>query len=210
METTVTEIVEPIRLKFPRLPFTMINIIGHIGSGKTTLGFYLWRRWKWNILKRYVGSIYFQYDRDKIDDFWEAIHSINKERVFVFIDDISFSISYKDREFLHELTKIRHRNKKVRRWVVVTAMHYSRATLPFLRQANIKILTSLTDPEEIESLKWSFTVSALWDYYRVYTSCPECHYILLNWVGYIGISHFNKPRRYKCWDIVVNGSPCIE
>ncbi len=188
----------------------MINIIGHIGSGKTTLGFYLWRRWKWNTLSIYSTSIYFQYDRDKVEEFWEAIKKVKKERVFVMIDDVSFSMSLKDRSFLHQLTKIRHMNRRVKRWVVATAMHYSRATLPFLRQANIKILTSLTDPEEIENLKWTFTTNALWDYYRVYIDCPNCHYILVNWFGYIGISKFNKPYKNKCWGIVVNGPPCID
>jgi len=196
-------------IRFPRLPFLLINIIGHIGTGKTTLAFYLWRRWKWVTLSKYVGNIYFQYDRSKVSEFWEAIKNYKKERAWVVVDDISFAIGQKDREFLHTLTKLRHFNPRVKRWVVVTIMHYSRATLPFLRQAGVKILTSLTDPEEIEALRWSFTTSALWDYYRVYTECPECHYILVNWMGKIGISHFNKPKRNTCWEIVVNGNPCV-
>ncbi len=196
-----------IRFRWVR-PLHMINIVGTMGSGKTTLLRRLYSEFRRG--RRGVTSIYFQYDKDKAEEFWETVRSVEAAHVFVAIDDISFSLTRGDREFLHRLSKIRHMNPRVKRWAVATSMHYSRATLPFLRQAATKILTSLNDPEEIENLKWTFTTQALWDYYYTYTAYPTEHFILVNWLGQIFITRFTKPRRHaRCWDIVVNGPRCV-
>lgn len=186
----------------------MINVVGIMGSGKTTLLRRLYSEFRRG--RRDVISIYFQYDREKEEEFWKAIKEVKARHVFVAIDDISFSLSRADRAFLHKLSKIRHLNPSVYRWAVATAMHYSRATLPFLRQAATKIITSLNDPEEIENLKWSFTTQALWDYYYTYTAYPTAHFILVNWLGQIFITRFTRPRRQaRCWDIVISGPRCV-
>jgi hypothetical protein len=182
-----------------------------MGSGKTTLLRKLYSRYKWGKHSSTVTSVYFQYihDEDAHAKFFETLKSIKTKYVYVAIDDISFQGYDKlTRMFMHRLSKIRHINRNVKRWVVATAMHYSRAALPFLRFGHVKILTSLTDPEEIENLRWSFTTKALWDYYRLYTQDPFGHWILVNWLGNIFITKVGKPHS-KCWDVVVNGPPCI-
>lgn len=189
-------------------PLHQISIVGTMGSGKTTLARYLYSRYRWGRTKRGVVSVYFQFDRENLDKFWETLKQLDTYYAYVVIDDISFSLSRGDREFLHRLAKIRHLNRKVKRWVIVTAMHYSRATLPFVRQSHTKILTSLADPEEIEQLRWSFKLESLWDYYDVYRLMPTSHWILINWLGNIFITKFKKPRK-KCWDIVVSGPACV-
>ena len=196
-----------IRMKWLK-PLHMINLVGIMGSGKTTLLRKLYSEFRRG--RRNVVAIYFQYDRSKIEDFFREIKRVKATHVYVAIDDISFSISRTDRDFLHRLSKIRHENRRVKRWAIATAMHYSRATLPFLRQAATKILLSLNDPEEIENLKWSFTTTALWDYYYTYTAYPTAHFILVNWLGQIFITRFTRPRRNaRCWDVVVSGPECV-
>ena len=193
-------------------PLHSINIIGTMGSGKTTLLRKLYSRYKWGKHSSTITSIYFQYlhDKEAHDSFFSELSRLKTKYVYIAIDDISFQgYDSVTRGFMRRLTKIRHVNKRVKRWVVATAMHYSKAALPFLRFGHVKILTSLTDPEEIDNLRWSFTTKALWDYYRLYTSDPFGHWILANWLGNIFISKVSKPRQ-RCWDVVVNGPECIE
>jgi hypothetical protein len=194
-------------------PLHFITIIGVMGSGKTTLARKIYSRYKWGKLSSLVVSVYFQYERDPqlIEEFWRVLGSLRTKYAFVVIDDLSFQtgIDKMTREFLAGLAKIRHRNIQVKRWVLVTVMHYSKAAVPFLRQAHTKVLTSLADPEEIDQLRWSFTTQALWDYYDVYRLDPMGHWVLFNWLGNIFISKVAKPSK-RCWDIVINGPKCID
>ncbi|MEB3861207.1 MAG: hypothetical protein GSR84_03180 [Desulfurococcales archaeon] len=206
-QATILEDTAPPKLVWVK-PLHQISIVGTMGSGKTTLARYLYSRYRWGRAKRGVVSVYFQFEREKIDVFWETLESLDAYYAYIVIDDISFSLSRGDREFLHRLAKIRHANPSVKRWVVVTIMHYSRATLPFIRQSHSKILTSLADPEEIEQLRWSFKLESLWDYYDVYRTMPTSHWALFNWLGNIFITRFPRPRR-RCWDIVVSGPECV-
>ena len=202
--------IQKITLRWAR-PLHMINIIGTMGSGKTTLLRKLYARYKWGKYKGTVVSVYMQYehDRELHKQFWDTLKELDYKYVFIAIDDISFTSYDKlTRTFMRQLTKVRHLNRNVRKWVIATAMHYSKATLPFLRFGHVKILTSLTDPEEIENLRWTFTTQALWDYYHLYTRDPFGHWVLVNWLGSIFITKINKPRS-KCWDIVVNGPECV-
>ena len=193
-------------------PLHSITIIGVMGSGKTTLARKIYARYKWGKNSNDIVSVYLQYERDSeiLSKFWKTIWALDKKYAFVVIDDLSFQtgIDKLSREFLSGLARIRHMNNKVKRWVIVTIMHYSRAVVPFLRFSHTKILTSLTDPEEIEQLKWSFTTQALWDYYDVYRLDPTGHWTLFNWLGNIFISKVAKPAR-RCWDVVVNGPECM-
>ncbi|OWJ55617.1 hypothetical protein [Pyrodictium delaneyi] len=194
-------------------PLHYVNIIGIMGSGKTTLARKIYARYKWGKKSSEVVSVYFQYEHDKElhEEFWRTIARIRgKKYVFVVVDDVSFETGHDKttRRFLRELSKIRHRNRYVKRWVLVTIIHYSKAAVPFLRKGHTKVLTSLTDPEEIEQLRWSFTTQALWDYYDVYRMDPTGHWVLFNWLGNIFISKIYKPAR-RCWDIVVNGPECV-
>ena len=201
METEVLDTI-PISLRWAK-PLHKISIIGVMGSGKTTLAmrFYLhFRRGR-----REVTSVYFQYDKDKKEELWETLRNLEARHVCLVIDDLSFTL---DRPFMQALTRVRHLNPAVSRWCLIVNMHYSKAVLPFLRYSHTKVLTSLTDPEEIENLRWNFTTQALWDYYWLYSANPDAHYILMNWRGRIFISWFKKPAR-KCWDIVVSGPECI-
>ena len=200
-------------IKFYRIPLFKVAIIGLEGSGKTTLARYLYSIYRWGRHNpnagRIVKSIYFMYDKEKREELFKAIAEEKEANyLYIVIDDISFSITHHERNFLNRLAKIRHSNKHIKRWVFVYIMHYSKGTIPFLRQANAKILTSLVEPESIEQLKYSFTVNALWDYYRVYTSAPDKHVILVNWMGNLFISKFKRPKA-RCWDIVVNGEECV-
>ena len=193
-------------------PLHTVNIVGIMGTGKTTLARYLYSLYKMGRAKKYRAvSVYFQYDRNKIDDFLEALEEVDSYAAYVVIDDLSFAAVYLDRttrELMHSVSKIRHRNRRVKKWVIVTIQHYSKASLPFLRMAGTKILTSLTSTEEIEALRESFPIQVLWDYYYLYTREPSRHWILVNWLGQIGISRFRRPRR-RCWDVVVSGPECV-
>jgi hypothetical protein len=190
-------------------PLHMVNVVGVMGSGKTVTLMSLKNMWKRIRATGPKVSIYFQYNEDKVDEFWETIKSVEAEKVFVAIDDISFAVSLRQRRFLHALSKIRHMNPKVKHWVIATSIHYSRATLPFIRMAHTKILTSITNPEEIEALAEAFPRQSLWDFYYVYTHNPLGYWRLVNWLGVTFLTRFIYPKHRRCWDIVVYGPKCI-
>ena len=192
-------------------PLHSISITGLMGSGKTTLARKIYARYKWGKRSIEVVSVYFQYEHNKelIAEFWGKISELKAKYAFVVVDDISFTGYDKlTRAFLRELSKIRHKNRQVARWVVLTAFHYSKATLPFLRISHTRVLTSLANTEEIEALRLAFPVHALWDYYDVYRMDPMGHWVLFNWLGNVFISKVFKPAS-RCWDIVVNGPRCV-
>jgi len=191
-------------------PLHMVNIVGIMGSGKTVTLMKLKNIWKQIRATGPKVSIYFQYREDKVDEFWETVKSVEAEKVFVAIDDISFIIqSQKQRRFLHALSKIRHLNPRVKQWTIATSIHYSRATLPFLRLAHTKILTSITNPEEIDALSDAFPRESLWDFYYVYTRNPLKYWRLVNWLGVVFLTRLTYPKQL-CWDIVVHGPECVQ
>jgi len=193
-------------------PYHQIGIIGIPGTGKTTLARWLYSIYRWGRSSNgLVKSVYFQYEKDKQEDFFQAVRELRATYAYVVIDDLSFAMqamSRATREFLHNIMKIRHLNTSVKHWVVVFIAHYSRAVLPVLRQSATRILTAIPEPEEIEHLAYAFTRQLLWDYYYLYTSQPGAHWIAVNWLGQLGIARFRKPKQ-RCWDIVVSGPECV-
>jgi len=100
-------------------------------------------------------------------------------------DDFSFALtgrSEKDRERLNKIFKIRHYTKS-NDLILIFIVHYVRSLAVFLRASQVRILTSVTEPEiRLYSSEYLFTPSALWDYLYHYSSSKNRYLILYNGV----------------------------
>ena len=187
------------------LPLTLISIIGKMGSGKTNWGYALLKELREEHMK-HIPSIYFQFDWDLVEDFWSHVETIRGRSAYVFIDDMSFSMDVRDkktREFLQKLTKIRHENPRVKRWFIAVASHYSKATVPFMRQAQIVIATSCTTPEEVKGLSNFFPEAEVTNYYNYYIKHPDEFPALVNTWGVIYPNMVIPYYKWKYWGTVI-------
>jgi len=199
-----------------KLPLVMISIIGKMGSGKTNVGYHLLQELR-EVFPRYdygkngwrtsnIKSVYFQFDWDRVDDFWETIRGLKGKVAYVFIDDVSFALETrerKSRQFLNQLARIRHENPKIKHWFLAVAFHYSKATVPFVRQSQVVIVTSVTTEGEINGLKEFFKKRVVEEYYRYYLRYRREYPILVNSWGNIWIASGIPYYKYKKWGIVV-------
>ena len=147
-----------------------ITIIGGIGSGKTTLAH--------SIHEYCYPELEFKerYDVDFTD--------LEKGKgYYLLFDDFSYKItgrSQRDREKLNMLFRIRHilESNDI---VLVFVVHYLRSLAVFIRSAQVRILTSITEPEiQLYSQEYLFTPSSLWDYFYYYTTKKGRYIILLH------------------------------
>ena len=209
-------------VRYYSLPLVMISIVGKMGSGKTNWGYHILRelrdRYASNVrlqrsgqYKSYITSVYFPFDWELVDDFWRFIEGGTKKffkRVFVFIDDVSFAMhhaSTRTRVFLQSLARIRHRRPSVKRWYVVVAFHYSRATLPFLRQSQVIIATSCSTYGEEQGLKEFFNPSAVRRFHQIYLSEADKFPALVNSWGHISIMRIPFYKR-KSWGNIIGNN----
>ena len=212
-------------IRYYNLPLVMVSIVGKMGSGKTNWGYHILhelrevylakQRKPRNKLVSYITPVYFPFDWSHVNNFWDFIEGRNGyegvrfyRRVFVFIDDVSFAMhhaSTRTREFLQSLARIRHRRPSVRRWYVAVAFHYSRATLPFLRQSQVIIATSCSTYGEEQGLKEFFNPSAVKRYHKIYLSDADKFPALVNSWGHISIMRIPF-YNYKRWGNVIGAN----
>jgi len=162
-------------LKKEKLPL-MITIIGSMGSGKTTLTRiihdYCFQDFKWYDLK----------DIDCIERIARRMKSPNNKYYLVF-DDFSYKLlgrRRQEQEKLNKIFRVRHllNSDEI---VLVFVVHYLRSLAVFLRSAQVRILTSISEPEILMySRDYLFTTSALWDYLHYYTKNSNRYIILMH------------------------------
>lgn len=121
----------------------------------------------------------------------------SEDLVQLILDDISFLVLHysKDvKEFLNVLTRIKHIWDKPKRIIIYTIIHYSKATLPFLKLSHIRGLTSITTPYEALSLKEYFMESSLWQFLHYKINYLYTFDVLFNIMGFECIF---KPKKVK-------------
>lgn len=195
------------RIRFVR-PYHQVTIVGIPGSGKTSFASLLEEYWREQECRgNSCASVYFSYDPLLEEDFWGIVYSVDREKLFVVVDDLTFYfIRYTKStiQFLQRLMKIRHLSK-ARCFVVVLCTHYTRGVLPFLRGSGSIIAVSITTLEEMERLSKLFGWSPVRDFYHVYTKTvynEDRRWGLVNWLGVIFLTEFELLKT-KEFDYVV-------
>jgi len=172
---------------------TIVSILGQIGSGKTTLAWFL----AMNIFKYYYhdgktvnireinvyNDYYLNKNLDSVDSLFKT-HYPCDVNIYI-LDDTSFllnSRSLKTLSLLNTITRIRHITKTNYNYIFVIA-HYSRSISPFLRSSPSVFLTSIY-PAEIPSLKELFRLSTLYDYMEDYMLHPGRHIYIVRILAY--------------------------
>ena len=176
-----------------------VTLIGLMQTGKTNTAFFLAHLF--NHRAKMLGRTYRVYYKS-VDNIREVTESIlaedpKEDLVQLILDDISFLVMHysKDvKEFLNVLTRIKHIWRIPKRIVIYTIIHYSKATVPFLKLAHIRGLTSITTPYEALSLKEYFTESSLWQFYQYKVEHLFVFDVLFNVMGYECIF---RPRKVK-------------
>lgn len=131
--------------------FTSITFVGKSGSGKSTctrtLAHYLHTVAQKKFGRTYTINWYKQRDIENIDSIIAGLEKgIN--RILIF-EDASFTFNYTDRadieEVMRRLTFVRHTlQAKV---ICIIQLHYSKGMEKFMRDGDVKIVTSISDEE---------------------------------------------------------------
>lgn len=139
----------------PRLSYISILLCGQSGSGKTTLAQTMIHRISCNSKEPYIIKWFTGKDLHNLD---ELIDKLEKGlRYILLFDDVSFVMDFlpskRKKELAEKLTRIRHDVKGK----VITFMniHYQKALMPMMRDANFRILTSMSDQD---SQNWKNTM----------------------------------------------------
>ena len=168
-----------------------VGFIGLPQTGKTNQALMIS-----NIINKYIIekegipiTLYYRFrNKQDIQDFPKALRLWKRTLEFpykegyrrpnvinIILDDLSFLIArYSDNvdTFMNYLTQIKHHLSWCRRIILYFIIHYSRATLPYLRITHIRGLTSLTTRYEVMSLKEYFNEPALWTFYNYKVNNP--------------------------------------
>lgn len=132
--------------------YTSITFFGKSGSGKSTatrtLAHYLHKVAQKKYGRSYVINWYKQRDIENIDQIIAGLER-GVNRVLIF-EDASFTFNYTDRadieEVMRRLTFVRHTlQAKV---ICIIQLHYSKGLEKFMRDGDVKIVTSISDEEK--------------------------------------------------------------
>lgn len=133
--------------------YTLITYIGKSGTGKSTLTrtmtHYLHTKAEKHYGRTYVPHWYKKEDIESLDDIIAGLE-VGVNRILNF-EDVSFTEVAED--VMQKLTYIRHTLKA--NVIIQMQIHYSKAMDKFLRDGDVKIITSSSD-EEKENLKRLF------------------------------------------------------
>lgn len=139
--------------------YTLVTLIGKSGTGKSTMTrmmtHYLHAKAESVYGKTYVPLWFKQKDIESLDDIIASLE-VGVNRILNF-EDVSFTFNDSDpgelEEVMRKLTYIRHTLKA--NVIIQMQIHYSKALDKFLRDGDVKIITSSSD-EEKENLKRLF------------------------------------------------------
>jgi hypothetical protein len=167
----------------------LTSIIGLSGTGKTN--FALWLSEK--LLSDNL------YDDVKIVNLEENLNEKeifdSKNTIYIF-DDVTYLLSRHSREidkFLRALMLARH---TIERAMFIFISHYSTSTLPVLRSAHIRVVSSVTSIYELKQYAKLFNADALWDFYQRFIRL-ERYIFLVNALGFHAIIKIPLSQLYK-------------
>jgi len=156
------KLVSAIKKISSKRPVTIINIFGLMGEGKTNIARLIAKHFD----KEY--DVYYEQAPDPIEAI-SLIHSIKSPKLLLILDDLSFMYhghSDKVRRFENVIARIRHITESGR-VILVMIYHYFRSVMPFMRMAQIHVLTSVTW-NEMSMLKEIFRYRYLKEFYKLY------------------------------------------
>jgi len=167
----------------------LVSIIGLSGTGKTN--FALWLSEK--LLSENI------YDDVKLvnleENFNEKEIFDSKNTIYIF-DDVTYLISRHSKQidsFLRALMLARH---SIERAMFVFISHYSTSTLPILRSAHVRVVSSITSIYELKQYSKLFNADALWDFYQRFVRL-EKYIFLVNALGFHAIIRIPLSQLYK-------------
>jgi len=156
-------------LKREKLPL-VVTIIGSMGTGKTTLA---------TLIHEKCFPDFTKYCLEDVDDLNNIAGETDK--YYIVFDDFSYKLTGRRREDqlkLNKIFRVRH-ILGTDNIVLVFVVHYLRSLAVFLRSSQVRILTSITEPEiNMYSNDYLFTTSALWDYLHYFTSNRDRYIVL--------------------------------
>jgi len=156
------KLISAIRKLISRKPLVMINIFGFMGEGKTNTAKYVAREFEDEF------DIYYA-QAPTPEEATSYIYSISGTRLLIILDDLSFIYhghSEKLRIFENTLSRVRHITgaEKV---ILILIYHYFKSVVPFMRMAQIHILTSVSR-NEFNTLKELFWYRYLKEFFKLY------------------------------------------
>jgi len=182
-----------------RLPLQVVHvlIIGHIGTGKTTLAAWLAER----IWQDYTRVYVWLRDPEVMEEVIDKLKVLRPQKLLIVWDDATYSLGYNERrsrEAMNIFFRIRH-IVGAERIVNIFVAHYFRSIPPALRYSHIKALTSI-EPQLINGLKELFSLGALWDFAEFYKKHLKPGYALVNVMGTEFILHYEPIP--QVWDLI--------
>ena len=199
----LTEIVKRIEGQQKLNSYLSILMCGKSGSGKSTLTQTIIHRLSCMTKSPYVIKWFSGKDIHSLD---EIIDNSQKGLKYILIfDDVSFVMDFlpskRKKELAEKLTHIRHDLKG--QVITILNIHYQKALLPIMRDADFRIITSMSDQDAANwknTLGWAHRY-VIDRYQRQYASMMQNGYWYVNGVIKSGSSHesysyhTNKPFR---------------
>jgi hypothetical protein len=167
----------------------LVSIIGLSGTGKTN--FALW------LSEKLINDDL--YDDVKIVNLEENLDEKSifdsKNTIYIF-DDVTYLLSRHSKDidkFLRALMLARH---TIERAMFIFISHYSTSTLPVLRSAHVRVVSSITSIYELKQYSKLFNADALWDFYQRFIRL-ERFIFLVNALGFHAIIRIPLSNLYK-------------
>jgi hypothetical protein len=157
-------------------PIHIVNAIGLMGTGKTTLTLALAGAWEPDA----VLVVWPEYLGEKLAEHVPR----DARRVAIIVDDITFS--FKSRGYdprLAFIARVRHYLGAHRKYFISYNLHYVRGAPVFLRLSHTQIATSCVGRKEAEALGEFFRYA--WDFCALWPSAFKrgVRTALINWLG---------------------------
>jgi hypothetical protein len=167
----------------------LVSIIGLSGTGKTNFALWLSEKLINDNLYEDVKIINLE------ESFDEKVIFDSKNTIYVF-DDVTYLLSRHSKQidsFLRALMLARH---TVERAMFIFISHYSTSTLPVLRSAHVRVVSSVTSVYELKQYAKLFNADALWDFYQRFVRL-ERYIFLVNALGFHAIIKIPLSNLYK-------------
>ena len=167
----------------------LTSVIGLSGTGKTNFALWLSEKLLNDNLYDDVKLVNLEENLDE-----KAIFD-SKNTIYIF-DDVTYLLSKHSKEidkFLRALMLARH---SIERAMFIFISHYSTSTLPVLRSAHVRVVSSITSVYELRQYAKLFNTDALWDFYQRFIKL-ERYIFLVNALGFHAIIKIPLSNLYK-------------
>jgi hypothetical protein len=167
----------------------LVSVIGLSGTGKTNFALWLSERLLSDNIYSDIKMINLEENIKENEIF------TSKNTIYIF-DDVTYLLSRHSKEidkFLRALMLARH---TIERAMFIFISHYSTSTLPVLRSAHVRVVSSITSIYELRQYAKLFNTDALWDFYQRFIKL-ERYIFLVNALGFHAIIKIPLSQLYK-------------